>query len=178
MGNIIKYHTLFRSTGPERVILYPYTAERRDASRLEAVYGHSFRISLGMVHIIEYLHNLLCFSLLINNMGQGKTLMYVGIRLETFSRRIFVLPFSDSISDLFLVCRKLQVFLPLFALIVPFKSMTFLVPILIVLFIAAFIVSVSYKFSFSPFIQPVVGLAAGRLISLGLISRPLLSSSH
>ena len=73
-------------------------------------------VPLGMVHIIEYLHNLLCFSLLINNMGQGKTLMYVGIRLETFSRRIFVLPFSDSISDLFLVCRKLQVFCPLFAL--------------------------------------------------------------
>ena len=135
-------------------------------------------VSLGMVHIIEYLYNLLCFSLFINNMGQGKTLMYVGIQLETFSRRIFVLPFSDSISDLFLLCRKLQVFLLLFALIVPFKSMTFLVPILIVLFIAAFTVRPSYKFCFSPFIQTVVSLAAGRLISLGLISRPLLSSSH
>ena len=62
-------------------------------------------VPLGMVHVIEYLHNLLCFSLLINNMGQGKTLMYVGIRLETFSRRIFVLP-SLTLSLTFFLCAE------------------------------------------------------------------------
>ena len=127
-------------------------------------------VPLGMVHIIEYLHNLLCFSLLINNMGK-KLWCMLGSGWKLFLDGYLFCP-SLTLSLTFFLCAQSCKF---FA---PYLLCSFLVPILIVLFIGAFIVRLSYKFSFSPFIQPVVSLAAGRLISLGLISRPLLSSSH